>query len=321
MAKKVPYNKIIEEFESLTTSITERKAIADENLHTLDLITKGLTLFTYKNTPVESRLIETILFRSGSLVFFNHETLGYFALPYSIVGGLNVYGEPTKVRPIVVGDLSPHFNMELTVGEDCVLIRDNYLKTPPLLYAQYYGKKIAQLFSDREKNNTWLRLPMIFGSKGDIVKDTKTLKQATSILLDDGTSIAVVTDLFNLLETINIKIQYLGGEIQEQIKVVKNEYLEFLGIDHNEEKRERKTTTEVLVENESNSINLMKRYLPRLEAIESINKMFNLNIEITINNDNMATETNIAQQSVDSKAELFKMRGWGEIWKQLHYTD
>ena len=300
--------KIIQEVNNLTVSDVDIKTETTENLCIIDLINIGVSMFEFLNSPVESRLIERTLFTKGNAMFFKHKTLGYFVLPYVLVGGLNVYGEPTTIKPIAIGEQANLFNDTYTVGEDCVIIRDNPYAIAPILYSYFYGKKIATLFSDREKNNTWLRLPMIFKSTGDVVKDSKTLKQATKILLDDQFEVSVVTDIFNLLETVNVKIQYLGAEIQEQMKSLRNEYLQFLGIDHNEEKKERKTTAEVLVENEENSISLTKRLLPRLYAIKQINDIFGLDLKLKINNDISSTEDVNVQSSVDSKAELFKLR-------------
>lgn len=302
MSERLETQKIERELLQLTQR--EYKGNLTRNLHTLDLINKGIKLFEWGNVPktITNRTIEKLLFFHGKLMFFHHETLGYIVTPFTFVGGVNYLNEFTKVRPLVVGDLSSQFNKDYEIGVDCVIIRDNELMVAPVIYAIFLGEKISKLYSDREKNNLWLTLPLIFQSSGDLVKDKKKQKEIEKVLLSNGFEVAIISSIFEDITMFNIKTQYLGAEIQEQIKVLKNDFLEYLGIDNSEQKKERKITLEQEAENEETSINLEKRLSPRMEAIQEIKEIFNLDLTIDVKKSSLATEYLDQKQNVDSKS-------------------
>lgn len=283
--EKLKTDQYVKKLYELLESESTIQADFTRNLHTLDMVNKGMQLFKWKNIPdeINKRTIEKRLFFKGKLVFFKHNTLGYQLLPFVYSSGLNDDGEYIKLKPIsIVGIDYP----ELTINEDCVIIRDNELEIPPFIYANYYGNCISELFSVREKNNNWLNLPFIFNSTGSRDKDSKRALEVKQVMIDGKHETAVVTNAFDELKLFDLKPQYFGGEIEEQIKVMKNNYLEYLGIDHlNFDKKERMITPEVEVKQEENSINLDKRFNPRKEACEKINKMFGLsmNVETALN--------------------------------------
>lgn len=266
-----------------------------KNIHTIDLINKGLMLFEWKNIPetIVKRSIETRLFFKGKLAFFFDDRYGYQMLPFTYDGGINDDGQYTKLIPISLNGID--YGVKY-INEDCVVVRDNEIEIPPLIYAVYFGDEISDLFNVRRKNNNWLKIPFVFKGTGNRDKDAKRALDVKSVMIDNDNEAFVFTDAFNDLTFFDLKPQYFGAEIEEQIKVMKNNYLEYLGIDHlNFDKKERMITSEVEIKEEENSLNLAKRYRTRKEAVTKINEIFDLNISV---------ECSVAQNMYDDTTNM-----------------
>lgn len=266
------------------------KDVAQDNLFTIDMVNMGLRVYEWEGLPqgIDKRTIERILFFRGKAVFFKHPTLGYFCLPFVYKEQINANGFMTKVDPISVATnsatASDFANLDLEDGVNCVIIRDNELEVPPIMYARLYGEMLNTLYDDREINNMWLRIPMIFGI-GDGTdlkgKGTDTAQQAKNalvlkdIMLGQGQlKLPYITDVFKNLQAINVKQPYIGAEIYEQIKTVKNDWHEFLGIYQENDKKERVITGEQEANCEAIDLHLDKRKVSRDWAIAKIKELF-----------------------------------------------
>lgn len=256
------------------------------NLQSLDMLNVAMKCFNWKNLPEElkrrERLIERFLCMEGKVAMFKHDTRGFYILPFTYVGAVDDYGEYTRIQPISRNS-NTQFK-EYTIGEDCVVIRDNELEVAPILYINFHADKIEKLYRTREKNNNFLKLPFIFASTGDRGKDKKNAFEIAQVLGKDENEIAIISDAFEQLKLFDLKPQYFGRELQEQIKDLQNAFFEYLGIKFNSEfKKERMSVEEVNMAEERCMVHLKKRLDPRENACEQINKMWGLNIEVEPN--------------------------------------
>lgn len=275
--------KVCKELFNLLASGTDINAAFTQNIHTIDLINKALFMFKWNNLPntITKRSVEPRLFFRGKLCFFFDDEVGYQILPFTYINGVNDENQYTQLKPLSI--TGRDYGVKI-INQDAVVIRDNELEIPPIIYAMYYGDKIAELFTIRDKNNNWLNLPIIFKASGDRETDKRRALEAKQIFIDGKTEVAYMTDLFGALEMFDVKPQYFGAELEEQIKVMKNNFLEYLGIDHlNFDKKERMITTEVETKNEENSLNRDKRLEPRKQACELINEIWGLNVSVEFN--------------------------------------
>lgn len=73
-----------------------------------------------------------------------------------------------------------------------------------------------------------------------------------------------------------------------------NDYYEFLGVAHHEEKKERLTNDEVATNQQENDLNTAKMVDCLRESFDKVNKMFGLNIKVSVNkNANVMNDTDI----------------------------
>lgn len=255
------------------------------DINIMDMINKGLTLIKFENLPVgiDERTLAMQLFFKGKVVAFQHDSLGNFMLPMTRVGGINAYGIRTHIKPIALGEYNTELGKELEENVNAVIIRMNELEVPPLLYAVYYGGKITETLDLIDNNNMWLKFPIVIKSTGNIDKDKKNALVIKDILGQKGMKFPVITDSFQGIELMNIKPQYFGIELFEQLKNWKNLYMEFLGVNHHEEKKERLTNDEVLHNNEESNLNTQKILKPLRDSIKKANKMFGWDIKVSLN--------------------------------------
>lgn len=283
-------NKLLQELVNVIGSpestTGEIYSMYQNDMNVLDMINKGLVMIKFDNLPagIDERILMMQLFFKGKVVAFQDDTLGNFILPFVREGGINAYGVMTHLRPIAYGEQSNELNQKtLEDGVNCTVLRINELEIPPLMYAVYYGGKITETLDLIDNNNMWLKFPILIKSTGDIDKDKKNALVIKEILGQKGMKFPVITSAFDGLETINIKPQYFGTELFEQLKNWKNLYYEFLGVNHHEEKKERLTNDEVANNSEESNLNAQKILKPLKSCIEKANKMFGWNIKVSLN--------------------------------------
>lgn len=299
-------NKLLEELKNVlgASTYTELYSHWQDDLNVLDLINKGLRIIKWKNLPkgIDPRILNINLFFRGKLVLFNHDTLGPFALPMVRTGGTNAYGIMTHIHPVAVGTVAQDLNtLDLEEDVDAVVLRMNDLEVAPLLYAVYYGGKITETLDTIDNNNMWLKFPVVIKSTGNEDLDKKNSLVIKEMFAQKGIKFPVITSAFDGIELMNLKPQYFGLELFEQLKTWKNLYYEYLGVNHHEEKKERLTDEEVANNQEEASVNSNKIIEPLKECIDKANKLFGWNIKVELNIENTGLYNQDVQQEITSK--------------------
>lgn len=286
MATKYPFKKIIQELNSMvaTTDLSSLQGKWTKDLHTLDNVNKCLELFTLEGLPTgyDERQIKLALIMRGSLLAFNHETLGKQLLPYVREGGLNPLGFMTHARPVVNSELAPQFNRSYEIGVDCEILRTNDLEIPMLLYCDYFGTKLSEILAIIKKNNNWCKFPVVIKSSGDIDKDKKNALIVKECIGED-LAYPVITDSFQGVDIIASKSQYFGLELMRQYREIHNLFYEWAGVNHHEEKKERLTTDEVEQNSEQSDINSSKLINAMKSSLDKINKVLGWNMSVKFN--------------------------------------
>lgn len=299
-------NKLLEELKSILGEATYSEVYAkwQSDLNVLDFINKGLRILKWKDLPtgIDPRILNINLFFRGKVVLFQHETLGNFALPMVRTGGINAYGIMTHIKPIALGEQSNALNnSELEENIDCVVLRINDLEIPPLLYATYYGRKVSETLDNIDNNNMWLKFPIVIKSTGNEDLDKKNSLVIKEMFEQKGMKFPVITSSLDGIELLNLKPQYFGLELFEQLKCWKNMYYEYLGVNHHEEKKERLTDEEVLNNQEEANVNSNKILQPLKEQIDIANKLFGWNISVELDIENTGLYNQDVRQEISSK--------------------
>ena len=243
----------------------------------LSLLAK--TLFKWENLPngISEKWIERYLFDAGNCVFFHDEIKGFMVAKCSTHGRLNPYDDPVKVRPYAT-----HYKGEpLRVGKECVLIRNNEMSAPTRPTLELYAYRLTDITRAIDVNIKAQKRPNIILCNE---KQKNSLKRLMEKVDDNEVAIYGDNNLdVNGITTIKNEVPAIFPQLQLQKHQTWNECLTFLGINNaNQDKRERLVANEVEANNDNVDLSANVFLKERLDAVEQINKLFKLNIKVSV---------------------------------------
>lgn len=104
------------------------------------LLTLAENVFEFKNMPkyIDTAFLNKCLVRQGSIAFFVDEVLGLLALPYTIIGRLDVYGRPKAIKV----SSQNGYTKTLKNTDDFVIMYDNNGRYPLWLDILQYAERL-----------------------------------------------------------------------------------------------------------------------------------------------------------------------------------
>ena len=244
------------------------------------MLNRSCMMFKYHNLPDElsSIKIEKLLQSNGYAIFVKIDDK-YYAVNGGLGGELNVYNEPTTAT---VSIPYLNYNKNLNIGDDCVVINSDTFNMglQPLISKYCYLMCENEITMNLE---TILNRLQVFFS----ADNNNTIESAKAFLKDiENGKMGVIAEeqMFSNLNVHNnsteTKIKYLY-EYQQYLKG--NLYNE-LGLNANYNmKRERLTNADIEL-NSDGLYPLIDNMLEcRKNAIEEINSLYGLNIEVELN--------------------------------------
>lgn len=264
------------------------------------LMELSISMFDWQNLPdsIDARFLETILFQNGSIVFFkdddlenpwNSDRLGlaenriengtYLALPVAMNGRWNVYNIPTNRRAYA----SNGYNRDLT-QDNSVIIYNNMIRTNSVLTCKLYAQRLWNLDRVIDVNANAQKTPVL------IVCDENQRLTALQVYQKwDGNEPVIFGDKnldIKMLNVLRTDAPYVGDKIYQLKTEIWNEALTYLGISNiNYQKKERMISDEVIRNQGGTIASRYSRLEARREAVEQINNMFGLDIEVNYHED------------------------------------
>lgn len=246
-------------------------------LYLRTLVGISQTVFEYENMPdtVNIEFLERHLLRSVYCFFFNDPVLGYLTL-----GGtfrdLDVYGYPSKFE--ARGQNGKYFNQDLD-NSNCVMMFDNIERQPIIIGLSIYANRMADLVIAAQANARKQKTPYLISA------DEDSLVSVQAVLRDINANLPeVIAKTSFTKEDItvwNLTAPLIVKDLREEFTACFNEALTFIGIPNVQmQKRERMISDEVNRSMGGVEANSYRRYQARLYAIDKINKMFGLNIQV-----------------------------------------
>ena len=236
----------------------------------------AITRFKYENLPdtIDERYLELTLFNNGSAVFFVDDVMGFLALPVAWQNRFTVYEQPVNYRAYAINGYNKNLNVD-----DSVIIWNNQLHTNNVVDIMNYAKRIYNLERIIDVNADAQKTPVIVqGSKEQALTLKNLYKE-----YDGNARVIFGYDSLDIdaLKVLKTDAPYVADKIYELKTQIWNEALTFLGIPNlTLQKKERVITDEVT---RSMGGTFASRYAvldSRRQAIDKINRMFDLNITI-----------------------------------------
>ena len=246
------------------------------------LMELSMSMFEWKNLPitVDPRYIELRLFETGSVVFFKDDVLGELCLDCIQQGNFDVYGNPITRRAY-----SCYNNYQKVLNDkDSVIIWNNYLRTNSVTDIQLYAKRLWDLDRSVDVNAKAQKTPILIQCN-----EKQKLSMKNLYMQYDGNTPVIFADNnidINGVKVISTQAPYVADKLYQLKNQIWNEALTYLGISNlNINKQERLITDEVSSSQGSTISSRYSRLECRKQAVEKINEMFGLDIEVDYRKD------------------------------------
>ena len=253
------------------------------NTYVDQLTELSVSMFEWKNLPetVNVRYLEKSLFARGAAAFFYDEALqNYLALPITMQGGLDLYGDPTTIRAYGVNG----YSVPLVNHKNAVIIWNNYLKMPSYEKVLRYAMRLYDLDQTIDVNARAQKTPVII-----MCDERQRLTMLNLYKEIDGNAPVIFGNKnldLNNVKSLNTAAPFVADKLYDLKVAIWNEALTYLGISNvNVMKSERLNVPEVQGTSGGVIASRYSRLQARREAAEEINRMFDLDIQVNYRED------------------------------------
>ena len=246
------------------------------NMYFRQMLTLAENVFEFKNLPefIDVSYLNKQLLRKGSVAFFKEDGLGLIALPYNVVGNLDVYGRPNRIE--VFGNNSFH---RILNRDEYVIMYDNNGRYPLYLDICQMAERIALCVRTEDVNILHQRTPRVWKTSKD-----KELSLKNAINEIDSMQENVISYESLDIEDANVILApapFVTDKIDVHLKELWAEFFRLIGVANlQEQKRERVIVDEMVASQGGTIASRFSRFEPRKEAIEKINIKFNTDIQV-----------------------------------------
>lgn len=241
----------------------------------------ALSMFEWQNLPdtMNSRYLEMCLYYKGQAALLKDDTYGFINTQAADSGYINIYGLPTLLncwsysynsqRNLYVPDSDD------TASDSCILVMNTFERVPTCSTIELFAKRLAEAQRTVDINVNAQRTPVL------VLTDKNQEFSLRNLYAQyEGNSPVIYADRNQLntdaIRTIDTQAPMIVDKIMDYKREIWNEFLSTLGISNLSEKRERMVTAETDSNNELVNLNLQSFLVPRQQACEEFNKLFNL---------------------------------------------
>ena len=246
-------------------------------LYKREMLMLAENVFQFKGLSeyIDVAYLNKVLVRNGSIAFFKDEILGLLALPYDVIGDLDIYGRP---KNIMARAFNGRYFRKLTQGE-FVIMYDNNGRYPIYLDICQMAERISCCVRTNDVNIVHQRTPRIWKTTKD-----KELSLKNMIAEIDGMEETVATYDSIDIDDMNVVLApapYVADKIDSHLKELWAEFYRLIGIANVQEtKKERLIRDEMIASMGGTIASRYSRFQPRKQAIDIINRIFNENISV-----------------------------------------
>lgn len=262
-----------------------------------EMLTLAENVFKFNNLPefIDVSYLNKTLLHKGSVAFFKDDVLGIIALPYDIIGELDIYGRP---QTIMARAFNGRYFRKLTnsiLKKEFVIMYDNNGKYPLYLDICQMAERISLSKRTIDVNIVQQRTPRIWKTTSD---KKRTLQDMLANI--DGMRENVATyDSIDIddMQVVLAPAPYVADKIDLHLDKEWAEFYRLIGVANLiEQKKERMIKDEMSASQGGTIASRYSRFEPRKRAIDEINKLFGTNIEVSYYD---GDPTNIENEEVD----------------------
>lgn len=265
-----------------------------------NLMQLAMSMFAWENLPktCSERYIEKTEYFNGAAVFFKDPEIGYLCTPVMYSGRWDYMDEPDRRRAYTKSG----YQRDLT-KEDSVIIWNNYLRIPNSLTVNHYARRLADLENSIDVNCKAQKTPVLIRCNEN---QRLTLKNLYEQYEGNYPFIFGEKDLdMNALKAIATGAPFVADKMFQIKMQIWNEALTELGISNiSYQKKERLVSDEVIRNMGGTIASRYSRLESRRSAVQQINEMFYLNIEVNYREDYRQTDDENMVQNLSETDEI-----------------
>lgn len=276
------------------------------NFNTYNLYRREMTMlaenvFEFKNLPefIDVSYLNQTLLKQGSIAFFKDDVLGVIALPYDVIGGLDIYGRP---RTIMARAFNGRYFRKLNEGE-FIIMYDNNGRYSLYLDILQMAERIAMNKRTIDINVIHQRTPRIWKCNQDKVRTIKDMINDIDGMEENITAYDSID-----IEDLNVVLApapYVADKIDLHLDKEWAEFYRLIGIANlTEQKKERLIRDEMSASLGGTVASRFSRFEPRKKAIELINKKWELDIEVSYYDGEPTTEKEV-ENDISNISDVF----------------
>lgn len=256
-------------------------------LYRREMVSLAENVFEFKNLPtfIDVAYLNSTLLKQGSIAFFKDDVLGVIALPYDVLGSLDIYGRP---KTIMARAFNGRYFRKLNEGE-FVIMYDNNGRYSLYLDILQMAERISMNKRTIDINIVHQRTPRIWKTSKD---KERTLKDMINNI--DGMEETIATYDSIDIDDMNVVLApapYVADKIDLHLDKEWAEFYRLIGIANlTEQKRERLIRDEMSASLGGTIASRFSRFEPRKRAIDEINEKWGLNIEVSYYDGEPTTE-------------------------------
>lgn len=246
----------------------------------------SISMFDYENLPdsVDWRFLELTLFDKGQALWFKDEVMGNIVTMFASNGPFNIYRVPINRHAYAVNGYQNDLD-----ENNSVIIYNNLIRTNSVLDVKMYARRLYNLDRAIDVNANAQKTPVL------IVCDQEQRLTMMNLYKEfDGNAPVVFGDKaldLSALKVLRTDAPFVADKLFELKNQTWNECLTRLGISNVAfQKKERMVSDEVIRSQGGTVASRYSRLEARRQAIEKINDMFNLDIEVNYREDFRQTD-------------------------------
>lgn len=241
----------------------------------------SISMFEYENLPdsVDWRFLELTLFEKGQALWFRDEVMGDVVMTFASNGPFNIYRVPIRRHAYAVNSYQRDLD-----EDNSVIIYNNLIRTNSILDVKMYARRLYNLDRAIDVNANAQKTPVL------IVCDQEQRLTMLNLYKEfDGNAPVIFGDKaldLSALKVLKTDAPYVADKLFELKNQTWNEALTRLGISNVAfQKKERMVSDEVMRSQGGVIASRYSRLEARRQALEKINDMFNLSVEVNYRED------------------------------------
>ena len=265
-----------------------------------NLMQLGMSMFGWERLPktCNERYMEKTEYFKGATVFFEDPDIGYLCLPVIFNGPFDIMDEPDRRQAYSRSG----YRRNLT-KDDSVIIWNNYLRKPSCYTVNHYARRLADLENSIDVNCKAQKTPVLLRCSEN---QRMTLINLYKQYEGNYPFIFGEKDLdMKGISAIQTGAPFVADKLFQIKMQVWNEALTELGISNiSYQKKERLVSDEVVRNMGGTIASRYNRLQMRRMAVDKINDMFGLNIEVNFREDYRQTDDENMVQNLSEAEQI-----------------